>query len=49
MSPPGAKLAFSAPSRPDVHKSPAPTGKLGKDGHQGKDGEHGVNGPQGKS
>ena len=46
MSLPGAKLAFSAPNRPDVHKSP---GQRGKDGHPGKDGEHGVNAPQGKS
>ena len=49
VSPPGAKLAFSAPSRPDVDESPAATGQSGKDGHPGKNGGRGVNGPWGKS
>ena len=48
MSPPGAKLSFTAPNRPEAYTSPATTGNNGN-GNPGNDGDHGVNGPQGKS
>ena len=43
LSTPDGKLSFSTPNQPDVYKSPAGTGKPGKNGKGGLDG------PKGKS